>query len=299
MLKAEPGELLVRIVETICQLKADIAAARASGKIVGLVPTMGALHAGHLSLIEAASQRDDFIVVSIFVNPTQFGPEEDYERYPRQLSRDAELAAQARAHLVFAPPPAEMYPDDYSTWVEVQDLTEGLCGRFRPGHFRGVTTVVTKLLNIVQPDRAYFGEKDYQQLIVIKRMVRDLNIPVEIVGLPTVREADGLAVSSRNQYLDTQQRAVAPRLYQALQHGAQAARNGASGTEVERVVWGLLAKEPMFAVQYVQAVDPETLRPRGKAGAPMVIAAAVYLGDTRLIDNIIIKEDVIDAENDG
>jgi len=265
----------MRIVETISQLRADIAQARASGKIVGLVPTMGALHAGHLSLIEAASSRDDFVVVSVFVNPTQFGPEEDYERYPRQLTRDAQLAKQAGAHLVFAPSPVEMYPDDHSTWVEVGELTEGLCGRFRPGHFRGVTTVVTKLLNIVQPDRAYFGEKDYQQLVVIRRMTRDLNIPVEIVGLPTVREADGLAVSSRNQYLDAQQRAAAPQLYQALQHGAEVARKGASGAQ------------------------PETLQPRGEARAPMVIAAAAYLGDTRLIDNIKIEEDATDAQNDG
>ncbi len=290
----------MRIVETISELRAStIAQARASDEVVGLVPTMGALHAGHLSLIKAASQRDDFVVVSIFVNPTQFGPEDDYQRYPRQLSRDAELAAQAGAHLIFAPSPTEIYPDDYSTWVEVEDLTETLCGRFRPGHFRGVATVVTKLLNIVQPDRAYFGEKDYQQLIVIKRLVRDLNMPVEIVGLPTVREADGLAVSSRNQYLNTQQRAAAPQLYQALQHGAEAARQGAGGTQAEEVIRELLASEPMFTVQYVQAVDPETLQPRGQAGAPMVIAAAAYLGDTRLIDNIRIEEDAINAENDG
>ncbi len=227
----------MRIVETISQLRVStIAQTRASGKVVGLVPTMGALHTGHLSLIEVASQRDDFVVVSIFVNPTQFGPEEDYERYPRQLTRDAELAEQSGADLIFAPSQAEMYPDDHSTWVEVEELTEGLCGGLRPGHFRGVTTVVTKLLNIVQPDRAYFGEKDYQQLIVIKRLVRDLNMPVEIVGLPTVREADGLAVSSRNQYLDAQQRAAAPRLYQALQHGAEAASQSASGTHAEEVI---------------------------------------------------------------
>jgi len=288
----------VRIVETISELRADIAQARASGKAVGLVPTMGALHAGHLSLIETASHRDDFVVVSIFVNPTQFGPHDDYERYPRPLARDAQLAEQAGAHLIFAPSPAEMYPDDHSTWVEVENLTEGLCGRFRPGHFRGVTTVVTKLLNIAQPDRAYFGAKDYQQLAVIKRMVRDLNIPVEIVGLPTVREADGLAISSRNQYLDGQQRAAAPRLYQALQHGAEAARKGASGTQSEEVVRESLASEPMFTVQYVQAVDPENLQPRGEAGAPMVIVVAAYLGDTRLIDNIKIEEDAINAQND-
>ncbi len=289
----------MRIVEIISKLRADIAQARASGKVVGLVPTMGALHAGHLALVEASSSRDDFVVVSVFVNPIQFGPDEDYQRYPQQLTRDAELAAEAGGDLIFAPSRAEMYPDDHSTWVEVEDITEGLCGRFRPGHFRGVTTVVTKLLNIVQPDRAYFGEKDYQQLIVIKRLVRDLNMPVEVVGLPTVREADGLAVSTRNQYLDTHQRAVAPQLYQALQHGAKAARKGASGTEVEEAVRKSLANEPMFAVQYVQAVDPETLQPRDEAGAPMVIAAAAYLGGTRLIDNIRIEEDATDAQNDG
>ncbi len=290
----------MRIVETISELRVStIAQVRASGKLVGLVPTMGALHAGHLSLIEAANQRDDFVVVSVFVNPTQFGPDEDYQRYPRQLARDAQLAEQAGGDLIFAPSRAEMYPDDHSTWVEVEELTEGLCGSLRPGHFRGVTTVVTKLLNIVQPDRAYFGEKDYQQLIVIKRLVRDLKMPVEIVGLPTVREADGLAVSTRNQYLDTQQRAAAPRLYQALQHGAQAARKGASGTKVESVVRKLLASELRFTVQYVQAVDLETLQPRGQAGVPMVITAAAYLGDTRLIDNIKIEEDAINAENDG
>ncbi len=290
----------MRIVETISELRVStIAQARASGKVVGLVPTMGALHTGHRALIEAASQRDDFVVVSIFVNPTQFGPDEDYKRYPRQLIRDAELAEQAGGDLIFAPSRAEIYPNHHSTWVEVEDLTEGLCGRFRPGHFRGVTTVVAKLLNIVQPARAYFGEKDYQQLTVIKRLVRDLNMPVEIVGLPTVREADGLAVSTRNQYLDTQQRAAAPRLYLALQHGAEAARKSASGAQVEEVVRESLASEPMFTVQYVQAVDPETLRPLGKARAPMVIAAAAYLGDTRLIDNIRIEEDATDAENDG
>jgi len=292
--------LLVRIVETISELRVStIAQARASGKAVGLVPTLGALHAGHLSLIEAASQRDDFVVVSIFVNPTQFGPEDDYQRYPRQLTRDAELAEQAGGDLIFAPSRAEMYPDDHSTWVEVEDLTEGLCGRFRPGHFRGVTTVVTKLLNIVQPDRAYFGEKDYQQLIVIKRLVRDLNMPVEIVGRPTVREADGLALSTRNQYLDTHQRAAAPGLYQTLRHGAEAARQGASGAEVGDVVRESLASEPMVTVHSVQAVDPETLQPRGEAGAPMVIAVAAYVGDTRLIDNIKIEEDAINAQNDG
>ncbi len=280
----------MKVVERISQARSIIAETKTAGNTVGLVPTMGALHAGHLALIEAARRRDDFLVISIFVNPTQFGPAEDYEHYPREPARDAELAEEAGVDLIFAPPPQEIYPEGFTTSVTVTGLTEGLCGRYRPGHFQGVTTVVAKLLNIVQPDRAYFGEKDYQQLIVIKRMVADLNIPVEIIGLPTVREADGLAVSSRNRYLSPEQRAVAPRLYEALQHGAELASQGASGSEVEQAVKKMLAKVPLFEVQYVEAVHPNSLEPRGDARAPMVIAAAAYLGETRLIDNVKVEE---------
>ncbi len=280
----------MEVVESISQVRSRIAETRAIGNTVGLVPTMGVLHAGHLALIEAARRRDDFLVISIFVNPTQFGPAEDYEHYPRDLERDAELAEEAGVDLIFAPTPEEMYAEGFATVVTVSGLTEGLCGRFRPGHFPGVTTVVAKLLNIVQPDRAYFGEKDYQQLIVIKRMVADLNIPVEIVGLPTVREADGLAVSSRNRYLSPEQRAVAPRLYEALQHAAELANQGASGWEVEQAVKEMLGKVALFEVQYVEALHPDRLKPRGGGGAPMVIAAAVHLGETRLIDNVRVEE---------
>jgi len=191
--------------------------------------------------------------------------------------------------LIFAPDVTNMYPEGFATYVEVEGLTDGLCGRFRPGHFRGVTTIVSKLLNIVQPDRAYFGEKDYQQLIVIKRMAADLNFPIEIVPVSTVREKDGLAISSRNVYLTAEERAVAPALYRALEQAAQAVGDGASGRDAEEIVKQTLEGEPLFKLQYVEAVHPETLEPRGDQGTPMVIAAAAHLGSTRLIDNIKIE----------
>ncbi len=278
------------MVTTVPEARAILAAARAQAQTVGLVPTMGALHAAHLALIEAARGRDDFVVISIFVNPTQFGPTEDYEEYARELEHDAQLAEQAGVDLIFVPPVEEMYPEGFATSVSVAGLTEGLCGRSRPDHFPGVTTVVAKLLNIVQPDRAYFGDKDYQQLVVIKRMAADLNMPVEIIGLPIARESDGLAVSTRNQYLSPEQRAAAPRLYQALQSGAGLAQQGGSGTEVEQAVREALEGEALFDVEYVEAVHPNSLAARGEAGLPMVIAAAAYLGNTRLIDNIRVEE---------
>jgi pantoate--beta-alanine ligase len=264
-------------------------AERAAGRTVGLVPTMGAFHEGHLSLIRACRADNDYCVVSIFVNPTQFGPGEDLEHYPRRLERDCALAQQLGVDLVFAPSAQDMYPEGFCTWVTVERLTEGLCGRFRPGHFRGVTTVVAKLFNIVQPHRAYFGEKDYQQLLVVRRMVADLNMPVEIVARPTVREPDGLAMSSRNEYLSAEERALAPALYQALQRAAEAVRSGATGPQAEEIVRRELSRTPQFRLQYVQAVHPETLEPATWAGPPMVIAAAAYLGHTRLIDNIKIE----------
>ena len=285
----------MRTVNKISEVRPIIAAAKERGQRVGLVPTMGALHQGHLSLIEVACAQDDFVAISIFVNPTQFGPAEDYEKYPHQLDQDAQVAEEAGVDLIFAPSVAEMYPEGFSTYIEVEGLTEGLCGRYRAGHFRGVTTVVAKLLNIIQPDVAYFGEKDYQQLVVIKRIVSDLNMPVKIVGLPTVRESDGLALGSRNQYLDTEQREAAPLLYQALAAGADLVRKGAGGQQAAEHVRQILAEQPLFRVQYIEAVHPETLRPAEHSGPPMVIAAAAYLGDTRLIDNIIVREDSADA----
>jgi len=251
---------------------------------------MGGLHAGHLSLIEAARANDDLVAISIFVNPTQFGPREDYEEYPRELEQDAQLAEQVGVDIIFAPSVKEMYSQGFSTYVEVEELTAGLCGQYRPGHLRGVTTIVAKLLNIIQPHVAYFGEKDYQQLIVIKRMVSDLNMAVEIVGLPTVREPDGLALSSRNQYLNADERQAAPLLYQALTAGAELVRKGAAGPEAAEHIRQMLDGEPLFRVQYVEAVHPETLQSVQYSGPPMVIAAAVYLGDTRLIDNIKMEE---------
>ncbi len=201
---------------TISEIRAALTTARAGGASVGLVPTMGALHEGHLHSVRAARAQNDVVVVSIFVNPTQFGPEEDFERYPRDLDGDGALCAAAGADLIFCPPAEEMYPEPFSTWVDVEDLTDGLCGRSRPGHFRGVCTVVSKLFNICGPDRAYFGEKDVQQLAVVTRMARNLDFPVEIIACPTVREADGLALSSRNARLSPDERAQAPVLYRAL-----------------------------------------------------------------------------------
>ncbi len=285
----------MRTVSKISQTRPIISSAKQRGERVGLVPTMGALHAGHIALIETARAQDDFVAISIFVNPTQFGPADDYQAYPRRLEQDAQMAQQAGVDLIFAPSAEEMYGEEFATYVEVEGLTDGLCGRYRPEHFRGVTTVVAKLLNIIQPDVAYFGEKDYQQLIVIRRMVNDLNMPIEIVGVPTVREPDGLALSSRNRYLSDEERAAAPWLYQALQAGATRVRQGATGAEAAEQVKEILAEEPLLRVQYIEAVHPETLQPAEYGGPPMVIAAAAHLGGTRLIDNIIIEEGTDDV----
>jgi pantoate--beta-alanine ligase len=278
----------MRIETEISKVRAFLHRARRNQACVGFVPTMGALHEGHLSLIRRSVMDTDVTVVSVFVNPTQFGPQEDFEAYPRLLREDAIAAEGAGAHLIFAPTTEGMYAPDASTFVTVEGITEGLCGRFRPGHFRGVTTVVTKLFNIIQPDRAYFGLKDYQQMAVIKRMTRDLNLPVEIVGVPTVREADGLAMSSRNAYLSPADRAVAPALYAALQEGAQALHDGASVQQARDVTAQAIAQVPQMRVQYLEAVHPETLEPAEYDRPPVMLAAAVFLGETRLIDNIIV-----------
>jgi pantoate--beta-alanine ligase len=250
---------------------------------------MGALHAGHASLIERAAAVDDFVVVSVFVNPTQFGPAEDFDAYPRRLQEDASIAAEHGAHLVFAPTVEEMYPPGASTFVEVEGLTANLCGAVRPGHFRGVTTVVGKLFNIVAPDRAYFGEKDYQQMLVISKMVRDMHMPVEVVACPTVRETDGLAMSSRNAYLTAEQRAAAPAIRRGLLAGERVVKQGGSASEAVQTAIAQIATEPILKVQYVEAVDPETLTRPDHNGAPMLLAAAVFAGDTRLIDNIVVE----------
>ncbi len=280
------------IVTTIADVRAEVEEARRLGMTVLFVPTMGALHEGHASLIRAAGRPSAFVVVSIFVNPTQFGPNEDFARYPRTLDADQKLCTEAGANLIFAPTAEEMYPDSPLTSVEVAELQDVLCGPLRPGHFRGVCTVVLKLFNIVAPDVAVFGEKDFQQSRIIRRMVRDLNVPVEIQIEPTVREADGLALSSRNRYLTAEQRAAAPGIHRALQ--AVRSRAQAGETDVTRLEQSLRAELeaiPGARVEYARIVDAETLQTPAKLDRPAAAAVAVFLGNTRLIDNVLLTRE--------
>ena len=277
----------MRAVQTVKQIRESLNLPRKSSQAIGLVPTMGALHAGHVKLIETARNECGFVVVSIFVNPLQFGPSEDYAKYPTALPADLEICRRNGADLVFAPSVDEMYPVPQLTLTDVSRVSEHLCGASRPGHFRGVATVVLKLFNIVQPDRAYFGEKDLQQLAVIRRMVRDLNVPVEIVGVPTVRESDGLALSSRNRYLNPEQRKVAPALYRALEEASKHVRAGERDAAIVREA-GLrvLHQEPSIQVEYVEIVEPEEMQPVVRIERPVRIAGAIWIGSTRLIDNL-------------
>jgi len=263
--------------------------ARCEGKVVGFVPTMGALHEGHLSLIRRARQECDLVITSIFVNPTQFGPNEDYARYPRTLESDCALAEKAGCDVVFAPEVEAIYPREPLTKVHVDKLTEGLCGRSRPGHFDGVCTVVTLLFNLVRPHKAYFGLKDYQQYVVVKRMCADLHVGVEIVPCPLVREPDGLALSSRNKYLSPEERKAALVLFRALEKAKKAHQSGeTSAQNLLKLVRETLEAEPLARVDYAELVDAETLEPVQAVQRPAVLALAVYLGDTRLIDNLIL-----------
>ncbi|MCY1288440.1 Pantothenate synthetase [compost metagenome] len=275
-------------VTTVRELRAAVAQARAEGKDIGLVPTMGNLHAGHVALVEQAAQRSGFVVASIFVNPLQFGPNEDLASYPRTLVADQEKLFDAGCDLLFAPTVEEMYPHGMQgqTLVHVSGVSEGLCGASRPGHFDGVATVVTKLFQMVQPDLAIFGQKDFQQLAVIRTLVRDLNMPVQVLGLPTVRAEDGLALSSRNGYLSAEQRAAAPALYRSLQQLAQTIREG--GRDYPRLI--AEAKTALeaagFRPDYLEICQADTLRQAGIDDQHLVIAAAAFLGKTRLIDNL-------------
>ena len=279
----------MQIAKTIGEIRSFVAQARAAGKTVGFVPTMGALHVGHASLIDAAARRCDYVVVSIFVSPTQFCPGEDFERYPRPFEKDVELCEKHGAHAIFAPTPAEMYPRKGLTWVTVEKLTEPLCGRSRPGHFRGVTTVCTKLFNIVGADIAFFGQKDAQQVAVIQRMVADLNLPLEIAVCPTVREPDGLAVSSRNQYLSPQDRREAPVIYRALQRCAELIAGGErNAAGIVHQMHNVLRQVPAMQVEYVSIVDAETLEAVDRLQGRVLVAIAARLGSTRLIDNIVV-----------
>jgi len=279
----------MRQVTTVSELRKLIGQARQAGQRIGFVPTMGALHEGHASLIRAARRETDFVVVSIFVNPTQFGPNEDYQRYPRTPQADALLCQREGVDLIFAPTVEEMYPPGYCTWVEVTGLQDVLCGRSRPGHFRGVATVVLKLFHLVQPDIAYFGQKDAQQARIIRQLVRDLNVPVKIRVCPIVREPDGLAMSSRNAYLSPEQRRQATVLYRALCAAKELVEQGERHAErVRQHMVRLIEATPGAVLDYAEIMDPETLQPVREIQQPVLAALAVRIGPARLIDNMTL-----------
>lgn len=283
----------MKLVKTVAELRTEVAAAKKANLSIGLVPTMGALHEGHASLIKAAHAENDFVVVSVFVNPTQFGPNEDLDAYPRTLEADCRLAEAMGADVVFAPSPKEMYPSEDMTWVEVTgEVTKVLCGRSRPIHFRGVTTVVSKLFNLAQPDRAYFGQKDAQQVEVLKRMVKDLFFNLELRVMPIIREADGLAKSSRNTYLSEQEHQAALVLSRSLQHAEESFAAGERNAAVliEQVRKEIEA-EPMSNIDYVEIYQLPELRPVSEPlTGSNLLAVAVKFGTTRLIDNVILEE---------
>jgi len=275
------------VARTVQEVRTHLAVPRHDQKRIGLVPTMGALHTGHAGLIENARAGSGFVVVSIFVNPLQFGPGEDYLRYPRPLEKDLDVCRRMGADLVFAPEVGDMYAVEQRTFVEVTRLGEHLCGPFRPGHFRGVATVVAKLFNIVQPDRAWFGEKDYQQLCIIRRMVQDLNLAVEIVPVPIYRDVDGLALSSRNAYLDAEDRAAAPVLFRALTAARGIIENGERRAAVAKESANrILSEQRRARIEYFEVVDTIELQPVDEINLEVRIAGAIWIGKTRLIDNL-------------
>jgi pantoate--beta-alanine ligase len=279
----------MKICTTIDEIRAASRAEQQSHKSLGLVPTMGALHEGHLSLVRAAKAQCDSVVSTIFVNPTQFGPDEDFAKYPRMFERDREELEKEGVDLLFAPSVEEMYPAGATTFVTVEGLSERLCGKSRPGHFRGVTTIVSKLFSIVEPDTAFFGQKDAAQVAIIRRMVRDLNIPVEIVPCPIVREPDGLAMSSRNAYLDPQQREVALVLYRSLMQVEELFKNGEdASSKLIDAGKQVFQREPSVGLDYLEIVDPNTLEPVPQVQKPALVAVAAFLGRTRLIDNVVL-----------
>lgn len=280
----------MKIVETIKEVREQVKDWKMQGLTVGLVPTMGYLHEGHQSLMEAARKDNDKVVVSIFVNPMQFGPTEDLDQYPRDLEHDAALCEKAGVDLIFHPEPEEMYEKDFCSFVDMTGLTEGLCGKTRPIHFRGVCTVVNKLFHIVAPDRAYFGQKDGQQLAVIRRMVRDLNMDIQIVGCPIVREADGLAKSSRNTYLSEEERKAALILSKTIALGKELAETQKDAAKVLQAMREKLETEPLAKIDYVEAVDAFSMEPVDELRGECMLAMAVYIGKTRLIDNTLIHQ---------
>ena len=280
----------MKILRTVKEIQAYTKVVKAEGKTIGLVPTMGALHTGHLSLVRAARETTDIVIVSVFVNPTQFGPGEDYEAYPRDFSADSDKLAAAGVDAVFHPAPSEMYPEGYATDVNVEGaLTDKLCGARRPGHFRGVATVVTKLLHLSRADKAFFGQKDAQQVVVVRRVVADLNLSTEIVMTPIVREGDGLALSSRNRYLSAEERGAALVLSRSLREAEAAFAGGEKdAAALKALVTTTLMKEPLAVIDYVELYSFPALRPVERLEEPALLAIAVKIGQTRLIDNVIL-----------
>lgn len=279
----------MKVISDIAKMRTYIKKVKRDGKTIGFVPTMGYLHEGHLSLIREVRKNEDVVVISIFVNPTQFGPGEDYKRYPRDMERDKRLARGAGVDLIFTPTTAQMYSEGYHSYVNVEEIREPLCGRFRPGHFKGVATVCCKLFNIVEPDVAYFGQKDAQQAIVIKRMVRDLNMGFVIKVLPIVREEDGLAISSRNAYLSPKERKDALCLYQSLEEARRMIASGESDPEkVIRRMRQIVAPKAT-KIDYISIVGTEDLKEANELCGELLIALAAWIGKTRLIDNIVVR----------
>lgn len=279
----------MKLVHTIKEVRQQVDTWKKEGLTIGFVPTMGYLHEGHQSLIERAVKENDCVVVSIFVNPMQFGPKEDLSTYPRDLEKDSLLCEKSGVKLIFNPEPSEMYTSGFASYLDMNGLTEGLCGKSRPTHFRGVCTVVMKLFNIVAPDNAYFGEKDAQQLAVIKRMVKDFNVPINIVGCPIVREADGLAKSSRNTYLSKEERKAALILSRSLDNAKCKIKDGVKESAIIREgIEKELQTEPLAKIDYIEIVKLDTMKPISKIEENTLVAIAVYIGKTRLIDNFII-----------
>lgn len=281
----------MKVFRRISPLRKYIHLLKPQNKSIGLVPTMGALHEGHLSLVREARKRNDIVVVSIFVNPTQFGHQEDYLKYPRPFKKDKELCQREGVDVIFVPEVKEMYPENYLTYVNVEKLNDRLCGKFRPGHFRGVATVVTKLLNIVQPDRAYFGEKDFQQLQVIKKLAKDLNLPCRIIGCPIIRESDGLAMSSRNIYLSKKERKDSPAINQALRTAGNLINDKKvrSAKRIISAIKKIISAAHPRKIDYIKICDPETFEDMKNIRKPALISLAVWFGKARLIDNSLIK----------
>jgi len=281
------------IIKQINKLRDELAILRKAGKRIGLVPTMGYFHEGHLSLMDHARKKSDVVVVSLFVNPAQFGPDEDLECYPRDFEQDEQMAKERGVDIIFYPDKDEMYPDPFFTYVTTEELSKMLCGTSRPIHFRGVTTIVAKLFNIVQPDVAVFGRKDAQQAIIIKKMVEDLNFPVEIIVAPIIRESDGLAMSSRNSYLSEEERKQAPIIYQSLQKAVEIVQRGElDAGSIEYTIRQQVETAPLARIEYIEIVRERDLRPVKVIELGTFVAAAIWFGKTRLIDNVVLKKSI-------